>query len=134
MGISPRQREIVAALGDTFFPSIAEGDPAGSEILPDRFDTFFGTLTSEQQKGLGTALALVQLAAVPLRGKRFTRLAPESREKYLIGWRTSRLAVRKMVYRALRDTLAMLYYQDDRTWTSIGYAGPQVAGRVEAAS
>lgn len=134
MGISPRQREIVAALGDTFFPSIADDDPSGAKILPDRFEAFFDTLTAEQQKGLGTALALVQLAAVPLRGKRFTRLAPESRESYLIGWRTSRLAVRKLVYRALRDTLAMLYYQDDRTWTSIGYLGPHVGEGAEVAS
>ncbi|HUH04878.1 MAG TPA: hypothetical protein VML75_22930 [Kofleriaceae bacterium] len=130
MGLTARQREIVAALGDAFFPSIAEDDPAGSEILPERFERFFETLTAEQQKGLGTALVLVQLAAIPLRGRRFTRLSPESRESYLIGWRTSRMTVRKLVYRGLRDTLAMLYYQDERTWPSIGYVGPQ----VEAAS
>lgn len=132
MGISPRQREIVAALGDAFFPSIADDDPAGSEILPDRFERFFETLTAEQQKGLGTALGLVQLAAIPLQGKRFTRLSPERRERYLIGWRTSRLAVRKLVYRGLRDMLAMLYYQDERTWHSIGYVGPQVGREVVA--
>jgi hypothetical protein len=126
MGINARQREIIAALGDTFFPSVADDDPSGSAILPDRFATFYDTLTAPQQKGLGTALSLVQLAAIPLRGARFTRLAPGKREGYLVGWRTSRLAVRKMIYRALRDTLAMLYYQDERTWTSIGYVGPQV--------
>jgi hypothetical protein len=130
MGINARQREIIAALGDTFFPSIAEDDPSGADILPDRFESFYDTLTAAQQKGLGTALSLVQLAAIPLRGARFTKLAPERREGYLIGWRTSRLAVRKMIYRALRDLLAMLYYQDERTWAFIRYVGPEVTAEV----
>ncbi len=127
MTLSRRQRQTVQALGDTLFPSLGDSDPSGGEILPDAMDRFIADLAPEQQKGLGTALGLFDIGAVLTRARRFHKLSPGAREAYVRRWQTSRLAVRKIIYRALRDTMAMVYYQDERTWPTIGYAGPAVS-------
>jgi hypothetical protein len=126
MGLSARQRLTVEALGDTLFPSLGDGDPSGSEILPDRVDAFVDQLAPDQRKGLSLALTLFDLGALATRARRFYNLKPAAREAYVRACMTSRLAPRKLIYRGLRDTLALLYYQDDRTWPAIGYAGPKV--------
>jgi hypothetical protein len=125
MGLTERQRRIAVALADTLFPSLGDGDPAGGEIIADKLDDLVAGLPAATQKGLGTALGLFQLLAVPTRGRRFTRMSPAARERYVEAWMRGG-TTRRMVYRALRETLGTVYYQDPRAWAAIGYAGPQV--------
>ncbi len=126
MALTRRQRQVIEALGDTMFPSLGPGDPSGGAILPEAMDGFIDGLAPEQRKGLGMALGLFDAGAVLTRARRFHKLSPKAREAYLRRWQTSRLALRKIIYRALRDTLGMVYYQDERTWPTIGYVGPAV--------
>jgi hypothetical protein len=124
--LSPAQRAIVRALGDTLLPSIAPGDPPGGDVVPDALDDFIGHLAPKKQRELKVVLTLFDLAAVPLHGRRFARLSPERRAKYVEGWMTSRLPPRRIIFRSLRSLCRILYYEDDRTWNAIGYDGPIV--------
>lgn len=122
--LNDRQRRIVVALGDTLFPSTGPGDPSGGEVLPDAFEEFVPHLAPDKQKGLGIALSLVDVLAVFRYGRRFSSLAPKKRDRYLRGWMRSRIKLRKIIFRSLRNTCATLYYQDRRTWPFLGYDGP----------
>ena len=125
--LDARQRKTVQALGDTLFPSVAAGDPSGGDILPDALDQFLPALASEKQKGVLLLLNILDVGAIFRYGRRFSRLAPAKRTRYLDGWMRSRLAFRRIVYRAIRELCGTLYYQDERTWSNIGYDGPPVA-------
>lgn len=125
MVLSAGRRRTLEALGETFFPSTGAGDPSGGEILPQRFGELYDRLEPSQRKGLDLALTLFDLGAIATRARRFHKLSAAARERYARSWSTSRLAPRKLIYRGLRNTLALLYYQDARTWAFIGYAGPK---------
>jgi hypothetical protein len=126
--LSDRQRQIVVALGDTLFPSTGPDDPSGGDVLPDALEEFVPHLATERQKGLGVALTIIETAALFRYGRRFSRLPPEKRARYLDGWMRSRIKLRKIIYRGLRNTCATLYYQDPRTWPMLGYDGPPKNG------
>jgi hypothetical protein len=42
----------------------------------------------------------------------------------------SRLAPRRIVYRAIRELCASAYYNDERVWPMLGYDGPLVGRRA----
>lgn len=125
--LTASRKRTLRAVGDTIFPSLSDGDPAGGDILPEAFDEFLPSLAADKQKGVGLLLTIIEIGALFRYARRFSGLSPEKRERYLEGWGFSRLAFRRVVYRALRDLCATLYYQDSRTWPAIGYAGPPVA-------
>jgi hypothetical protein len=123
-GLGPRSLEVLGALGDTFLPSTGPGDPAGGALVVEMVPPFLSGIDPAQVKQLSIGLWLFELGAVPVFGQRFSRLSPLSRESYLRGWQTSRLAFRRQLYRALRDLCVNVYYADPRTWEHLGYAGP----------
>lgn len=127
--LRPAERRTLQALGDTLFPSLAEGDPRGGEVIPNGLEAALGRMAPETARELRLAIALFELGAVVRHGCRFSRLEPEPRARYVERWMRSRLAFRRTVYKALRDLLGHVYYQDPRTWPSIGYAGPPVGLR-----
>ncbi len=61
---------------------------------------------------------------------KFTRLDPESRERYLQSWRDSPLGLKRTAFQALKRLTLFLAYasmEDDRgnpNWSAIGYPGP----------
>lgn len=59
---------------------------------------------------------------------RFTRLAPEEQDAALRGWMTSRLALRRQGFLALRNLAFVGYWSQRETWPLIGYAGPLLGG------
>jgi len=126
MSLTEKQHRIARVLADTLFPGDAKL-PAGGEIIPGNLESFLEKIDPEGGKKLMTVLSLFEYAALCMfYGGRFTRLSAERRERYVETWMRSRIATRRIIYRALRDTFAFLYYQDPRTWDGIGYAGPPV--------
>lgn len=117
-------RAVVRALADTMFPAAPDAPPGG-EVVPDALEDLAASMDPAAVRELGIALHLLELGALPLHGRRFTRLSPSKRERYLRGWMGSRLGFRRTVYRALRGLVANLYYADERTWAHLGYAGPK---------
>ena len=126
MGLSVRHLRTLRALGDTLHPSISADDVSGGEILPSALDEFLRALDADQQKQFRILLTLFELGAVVLHARPFSRLSPEQRERYVDDWMRSRLAFRRIVFRALMTTASLLYYSDARTWKFLRYAGPEV--------
>jgi hypothetical protein len=58
--------------------------------------------------------------------KRFTRMSDAEKDASLEAWMTSRLAVRRLAFVALRNLSMLGYYSQPETWPLIGYMGPLV--------
>lgn len=110
------------------FPALEAGEPSGGEILPDVLEDFLAGLEPAKSRAFKTVLTVFELGALPRYGRGFSALGQDKRDVYLTSWMRSRLAPRRIIYRTLRDTFGMLFYQDDRTWGSIGYRGPTKPG------
>ncbi len=55
---------------------------------------------------------------------RFTAMTDAQKDASLTSWMTSRLAVRRMGFMALRNLAFLGYYSQDAVWPLVGYAGP----------
>lgn len=119
-GPSPR---VVRALADTFFPPAPDA-PSGSEVVPDRLDDLLASMDPADVKQLAIGVSLLEHGALPRYRRRFSALGPEDRERYLLGWKRSRIAFRRLLYRAVHNLVTNLYYADPRAWDAIGYGGP----------
>jgi len=116
---------VVAALADTFFPPGPDG-PAGSDVVPARLDDLLASLDPADVEELSMAVTLFEMGAVPLHGRRFSRLSAANREIYLGGWMRSRIPIRREVFRQLHHLMKNLYYADPASWSAIGYGGPPI--------
>jgi hypothetical protein len=130
MPLTTAHRRTLAALGDTMFPSLGPGDPSGAAVLPDALDDFLAHVDAKKARTFGLVLTVFELAAVARYGRPFSKLAPETRARYVDGWMRSRLAPRRIVFRTLKMLCGTLYYQDARTWASLAYDGPLVGVRA----
>ncbi len=76
---------------------------------------------------LDSRVANLVLGGIP---RPFTRLTPSQRERYLHGWATSRLALKRKAFQALKRLAAVLAYTatdasgTNPAWPSLGYPGP----------
>jgi hypothetical protein len=57
---------------------------------------------------------------------RFTHLDAAGQDAALAAWQSSRLAVKRQGFQALRMLCFMGYYRDPRTWPMLGYSGPML--------
>ena len=58
---------------------------------------------------------------------RFTRMSEAERDASLRAWMTSRLAIRRQAFWAVRNLCLLGFYSQPETWRRIGYRGPLVA-------
>jgi hypothetical protein len=130
MPLSDANRTTLRALGETLFPSTGPTDPSGADIVPDGVDALVAGMQPPVVKKLGLVLSAFELAAIARFGRRFSRLPDEKRTRYVDGWMRSRLAPRRIVYRAIRELCASAYYNDERVWPMLGYDGPLVGRRA----
>ena len=63
---------------------------------------------------------------------RFTHLDADRQDASLRGWMTSRLALRRQGFQALRNLAFLGYYAQPAAWPGIGYAGPLLVTPNEA--
>jgi len=54
-------------------------------VVPDALEDLLASMDEAAVKRLGMALVLFEIGAVPLYGRRFSRLSAEGRERYLRG-------------------------------------------------
>lgn len=55
---------------------------------------------------------------------RFTRLTPEAQDEVLASWDSSSIEVRQVGFQALKNLVMFAYYDDERTFARLSYAGP----------
>ncbi len=116
----------LAAVAETFVRGAATRRASLASAALDR------AVDPEQVAQLRMVLRLLERPAVNLvlggGSKRFRDLSPAERERYLLGWATSRLDQRRTAYQALRKLLCFLAYADpgepaiqNPYWARIGY-------------
>ena len=103
-------------------PAPAEVDVAG------KADVFLAPLDAASAKDLKQLLALFDNAlfsAVTGGPPRpFTRMSPDEQDAHVERWATSRMAVRRTGFQALKRLSAAVYYGSPETYASVGYPGP----------
>jgi hypothetical protein len=57
----------------------------------------------------------------------FTQLSAEEQDQVLHEWMTSRVAIRRTGYLALRTLIHGVYYSSPKAWSAVGYSGPPSA-------
>jgi long-chain-alcohol oxidase len=111
--VTPRRRAVLDAIADTFVPGAVERG------VTDAFVGLFLPRLSERERSrLGLLLGLFAL-----RG--FHRLSQPRRERVLLAWGDSRLALRRTAFEGLRRGLLVLAWTlPGAPWDELGYPGP----------
>src|SRR5712691_7835883 len=122
-GIADVSPELAGMLqGRPAAPSPAEVDVAG------KADAFLAPLDAASAKDLKQLLALFDNALFSLLTggppRPFTRMDPAEQDAHLERWATSRMAVRRTGFQALKRLSAAVYYGSPETYASVGYPGP----------
>jgi len=103
-------------------PSAEDLDVAG------KADAFLAPIDEASAKDLKRLLALFDNAlfsAVTGGPPRpFTRMTADEQDAHLRRWATSRLAVRRTGFQALKRLASAIYYSSPLTYASVGYPGP----------
>lgn len=126
--LTPRQYGILVALADRLCPG-GPGRPSASEVgVASKVDALMAVLHPADAAELCQGLLLVENALVGLildgRPTPFTRLDPAEQDAVLRTFRSSRLPIRRIVYKALRGLVAASYWGDPLLYASAGYPGP----------
>jgi hypothetical protein len=133
---SPSQQEILTQIVERM---VASGDPRMPRVRDTHalatIDALCGTLDPSVTQPLPALLHVVDYApfVFELKLARFTQLAPLEQDASLEGWMRSRLALRRQAFYALRNLAFLGYYSQEETWTPIGYAGPLLREKGDAA-
>lgn len=105
-------------------PTPAEVDVAG------KADRFLAPLDAASARDLKQLLALFDNGLFSLftggPATPFTRKTPDQQQAQLHDWATSRLAIRRTGYQAMKRLCAAIYFGSPETYPSIGYPGPPV--------
>lgn len=123
----PRETEILTQLAERL---VDTGEPDAPVLRETQAIATIDALCRELDPALTsilpTALRLFEWGPVlfELRPSRFTRLDAAGQDASLRGWMTSRLALRRQGFLAVRNLTLLGYYSQPETWPLIGYAGP----------
>lgn len=126
--LSAREFAVVTALADRFIPPRA-GFPSPVElrvalVVDDILSKVDVTAQAEVKQLLGLFENALPNFLFGLRVKPFTQSAPEVQDATLHDWLTSRLAVRRTGFFALRGLVMAAYYGNPATWPAVQYDGP----------
>lgn len=95
-----------------------------------KLDAFLAPLDPAQAKELKQLLGLFENALFSLLGggppRPFTRMTAAQQDRHLGRWATSRLAVQRTGYQALKRLCCAVYFGSPEVYASLGYPGPPV--------
>jgi hypothetical protein len=127
---SPAEYSIWAAVADRV---LAEQQPTGSPTasqldIAARADAFLSPLPDTDRKDLKQLLALFDNALFSaVQGgppRPFTAMSPEEQDAHLRRWQTSRLAIQRTGYQAMKRLCCALYFSAPEAYAGVGYPGP----------
>lgn len=132
--LSPAEGAILLAVARRILPSSAPFPSPDAVRVTERVDAFLAMSHAGVQRDVKGLITLFDSALLGLAldgaPSRFRSAAPEGQDARLLAWSTSRLAVRRTGFRALRRLVCSAYYSSPATWGAIGYPGPpEVGGR-----
>jgi hypothetical protein len=128
LAVSPEHYAVLAALARRFIPDhpgYPSADSLNTALAADRIISW--TDPSAQKETI-QLLGLFENALAGFlfgfRTRPFTQLSPTEQDEVLAEWQTSRIAVRRTGYLALRAIVISAYYGQKPTWVVSGYPGP----------
>jgi hypothetical protein len=124
---SDTEREILTQVVERLVDSGEPGAPAVRATRTiDVIDRLCAGLDPELTRPLTALLQLVEWGpwVFDLAFSRFTLLDAAAQDASLRGWMTSRFALRRRGFLALRNLASFGYWSQEETWPLIGYAGP----------
>jgi len=133
---SPGEREILTQVAER----IVDGGEGGAPAVRDTgtvltIDALCSSLDPALTGPLPALLQAVEYGpfVFQLRFQRFTQMTAADQDASLAGWMSSRFALRRQAFQALRNLSFLGYYSQEETWPLIGYAGPLLRPRPDAA-
>ena len=87
-------------------------------------DAFLAALPESDAKDMKQLLALFDNALFNLSLRPFTHKSAAEQDAHLKAWQTSRLAIKRTGFQAMKRLTCALYFSDPRTYASVGYPGP----------
>ncbi len=128
--LEPQSFQVLVAVAGRMV-SAKGADPVAIAHAVDRALT--GALP-EAQADMNKLLGLLENALPGLlldgRAQPFTRLSAEGRDRVLEIWRTSRFALRRSGFQALRKLCLASYYLEESSWEPLGYRPPSGLNRL----
>jgi hypothetical protein len=108
-------------------PQAEKPAPAPGEIdIAGKADAFLAPLPKGDAKDMKQLLALFDNALFNFSLQPFTHKSAEEQDAHLRDWQTSRVAIKRTGFQAMKRLSCALYFSDPRTYASVGYAGPPV--------
>ena len=124
-----QEMEILTQIVERMVDSGEPGAPAVRETRSvATIDALCRQLDPEISGALPLALRLFEYAPMlfDLSFSRFSHMTDAQKDASLEAWMTSRLALRRMAFLALRNLAFLGYYSQPETWPLIGYQGPLI--------
>jgi hypothetical protein len=96
--------------------------------VAEKADAFLAPLPRSDAKDLKQLLALFDNALFSLLSggpaRPFTQMDPDEQDAHLRAWRTSRLAIKRTGFQAMKRLCCAIYFGAPETYASVGYPGP----------
>jgi hypothetical protein len=126
---TPAEYSIWAAAADrVLFEEKPRGPTASDLDVAGRADFFLAPLPGKDGKDLKQLLALFDNALFSLlQGgppRTFTSMSADDQDAHLRRWQTSRLAIQRTGYQAMKRLCCALYFAAPETYAAVGYPGP----------
>ncbi len=125
---TPAEYSIWAAVADRV---LGPGAPAPAAVdVAGKADAFLAPLPKGDAKDLKRLLALFDNALFSFVSggppRPFTQMSEGEQDAHLHSWQTSRLAIKRTGFQAMKRLCCALYFSDPATYPSVGYPGPPV--------
>jgi hypothetical protein len=127
--LSTKEYLIFQAIAARVLRADGEGYPDPEELDVGLFvDGFVARLDPADAGDLRNLLNAVEHLSPLMAGRleRFTRLETDGQDEVLNALMTSDVGMARGAFDALKTLCVMAYFRHERTWTAIGYDGPQV--------
>jgi hypothetical protein len=131
----PRETEILTRIAERVCDT---GDPAAPSVRETgtiaSIDAFCRALDPELTAQLPLALRLFEWGPLLFDWTftPFTRMSDSQRDASLRAWMTSRLALRRQAFLAVRNLCLLGFYSQPEAWRLIGYKGPLLGAGARA--
>jgi hypothetical protein len=130
--LSPSEAAILLAVARRTLPPGPKFPTPEAVHLAERVDAFLAMSHSGVQSDVKRLLSLFDSALFGLlldgAPTRFRDDSPAGQYARLSAWSSSRIAVRRTGFRALRRLIGSSYYSSPATWAATGYPGPPELG------
>ena len=126
--LDEREASILAAVAETVL-AIEPRAPGPEEVdVVGRVDAILARSPADVQREFTRLLRIFENGATGLATATgwtsFTAASPSSRQGRLRSWQTSRVALFRTGFQAMKRLCGACYYSSPRSWEAIGYPGP----------